>query len=249
MLDLSQISAKTFLGKALRAPLRLIPSNAVLRILQGPARGRKWIAGSATHGCWMGTYEIEKQRLLQSTVRPGDVVYDIGANAGFFTLLTSLLAGTSGRVYAFEPLPGNLQYLSEHIRLNGCSNCTVLEAAVSDKDGYAQFESSESRSEGRLSAGGGQRVRTLSIDSLVKQGLAAPPTVMKIDIEGGEYACLQGAAETIERFRPVIFLATHGPQAHGDCAALLEKWNYALKPIDGQSLESSSEIVAEPRSE
>src|SRR5580765_1322501 len=102
--NLSGISRETLIGKLLRAPLRLLPRTAAVPILQGPLRGKKWIVGSGTHGCWLGSYEYDKQKLFQKTVRSGDVVYDVGANAGFYSLLASLLVGEKGHVYSFEPL-------------------------------------------------------------------------------------------------------------------------------------------------
>src|SRR5256885_1092969 len=89
----SLLSPDRLLGKLARAPLHLIPSKAVLPILQGPGRGLRWIVGSYNHGCWLGSYEYEKQVVLQRLVQKGNVVYDIGAHVGFFTLIFSRLVG------------------------------------------------------------------------------------------------------------------------------------------------------------
>src|SRR5438128_664952 len=109
-MNLSRLSNNGLLGKALRLPLRLIPSQARMRVLQGGLKGKTWIAGSCTHGCWLGTYEFEKQILFQQVVTEGSVLYDLGANVGFYTLLASSLVGSRGHVYAFEPVPNNLRY-------------------------------------------------------------------------------------------------------------------------------------------
>jgi len=61
--------------RALWQLLRLIPPSTAIPILQGPGRGLRWIVGSLTHGCWLGSYEINKQTLVAELVRPGDVVY------------------------------------------------------------------------------------------------------------------------------------------------------------------------------
>src|SRR6266852_5909298 len=50
-------SPRTLLGKILRLPLSLIPSEAEVRILRGPLRGRKWIVGAGSNACWVGTYD------------------------------------------------------------------------------------------------------------------------------------------------------------------------------------------------
>ena len=103
MINFSAISDSTFVGMALRLPLRLIPRRAVVRILQGPLRGKRWIVGSSDHGCWLGSYEAAKLKKITELVRPGMVCWDVGANAGLYTLLFAELVGRAGRVFAFEP--------------------------------------------------------------------------------------------------------------------------------------------------
>lgn len=245
-MNLSRTSGQSLLGRLLRAPLRLIPQNAIFPILQGPLRGKKWIVGSSNHGCWLGSYEYEKQRVYKRSVKPGDVIYDIGANVGFYTLLSSVLTGNSGHVFAFEPLPGNLRYLRKHLELNYISNCSVIEAAVAGEEGEARFESRAERTEGRLSPIGTIVVRTVAIDSLLAQGGIRPPSLIKIDVEGAEIECLRGAARTIRTSHPIIFLATHGTEPHGACVSMLAEWGYRISPIDSRALKDSSEIIAEP---
>jgi hypothetical protein len=72
------------LGEAI---LRIVPQTAQVRVLSGPLRGRKWIAGASTNCCWLGVYDMEKQNAFRSLIRRGDVVYDLGANVGFCSLL------------------------------------------------------------------------------------------------------------------------------------------------------------------
>lgn len=246
MANLSAISNESLVGKVLRAPLRMIPRTAVVPILQGALRGKKWVVGSSNHGCWLGSYEYEKQKAIQAALMPGYVVYDIGANAGFYTLLSSVLVGEHGHVYSFEPLPTNVANLVKHIEINQLRNCTVTEAAVSSFEGEASFDPSSDCSEGHLSPGGGIRVRTLVLDRLVASGAIRGPNFMKIDIEGAEYDCLQGCVETIAKFRPVIFLATHGDDVHFACMRLLAGWGYRVTSLDGRPVESSDELIARP---
>src|SRR5580698_11236472 len=91
------------ISRTIRMPGRLIPKSAIFRIRKGPNKGFKWVAGSSVHSCWLGTYELRKQYQLERRIRPGMTVYDIGANAGFYTLLFSRLVGATRTVYAFEP--------------------------------------------------------------------------------------------------------------------------------------------------
>jgi FkbM family methyltransferase len=242
--NLSGISRETLIGKLLRAPLRLIPRTTVLPILQGPLRGKKWIVGSGTHGCWLGSYEHSKQKLFQKTVKSGDVVYDVGANAGFYALLASVLAGEEGHVYAFEPLPENLNNLRKHLEMNRVKNCTLIDVAVSSANGEAMFDPSGDCSEAHLSRSGSVHVRTAALDTFVSRREIRPPNFMKIDIEGAEYDCLQGCVETIRTFRPIIFLATHGQDIHDACLRLLAELNYEVESLDERPATSSDELIA-----
>ena len=107
-----------FLGRSLRIILKIIPPNAQVRILQGKLKGKKWIAGSSVNGCWLGSYEYDKQILFEQTIQSGKVIFDLGANVGFYTFLALLLIGETGKVIAFEPLPRNLKLLKKHISIN-----------------------------------------------------------------------------------------------------------------------------------
>jgi FkbM family methyltransferase len=243
-MNFSGISKDTLLGKLLRSPLKLIPPSAVVPILQGPLRGKKWIAGSSTNGCWVGSFEYEKRQVFQRVVGPGDVVYDLGANVGFYSLLASVLVGDQGHVYCFEPLPANISLLKRHVELNGIGNCTIVEAAVTAEDGWAHFDASGHPSMAHLSETGPSTVRTVRLDSLVESRELLPPKVLKIDVEGAEFAALGGAARTIDRHRPAIFLATHGAGVHQDCLRFLSHRGYRLTSLSAEPVESSPELLA-----
>jgi FkbM family methyltransferase len=230
----------------IRLPLRLIPKTTVLPILWGRARGMSWITGSSNHGCWIGTFEYEKRRLFERTVTTGQVVYDIGANAGLYSLLGSRLVGPSGLVVAFEPAPENLTNLRRHIQLNLLSNVTVVPVAVGEHQGTGGFERGPTNAMGRLSASGHFNVSIVDLDTFVSSGAAPPPDVIKMDIEGGELAALKGAAGVIDRVRPAIFLATHTTELQRDCVAFLCARGYAIASVTGSPLDECGEFVATP---
>ena len=66
-------------------------------------------------------------------------VVDIGANYGSYTLIASKLVGNDGRVYAFEPEPGNYDILVKNIEMNGYTNVTPIRKAVSNKQGKVRL--------------------------------------------------------------------------------------------------------------
>ena len=91
-MDFSKLSYRSFVGKLARLPLRLIPKKAVLPILQGQLRGKKWVVGAGNHSYWLGSYEMHKRQAFEREVKPGMVVFDVGANVGFYSLLAAYLA-------------------------------------------------------------------------------------------------------------------------------------------------------------
>src|SRR5690242_1114122 len=245
MINFSEISSNR-LGKMLRASLSIVPSGLVVPIVQGPTRGYKWIIGSSTHGCWLGSFELEKQRVFRSLVKPGSVLYDIGANVGIYTLLGSKLVGPGGHVFAFEPLPRNLRLLHKHVKLNNLQNVTIVEKAVSDRDGFAAFNVENDLSAGSLSMTGDLTVETIALDNEGSAIALRPPSLLKIDVEGAEAQVLAGAAALLHTHRPAVLLATHGQNQHRDCCEMLRCWGYEISSITGGSVDASDELLAVP---
>jgi FkbM family methyltransferase len=240
----TKLDADTIVGRLLRYPLKLVPAGMTVPILRGPLRGRKWISGSHLHGCWLGSYEVELQQRISRELTPGSVFFDLGANVGFYTLLAAL--STKPRlVCAFEPVPANLVYLRRHLELNHVRNVEVLEMAISDRVGTAEFEVEETRAMGRLSAGGHLRVATSTLDALIEGHTVPAPDFIKMDIEGGELAALRGATQCFLRIRPKLFLAVHGRQQHEACVELLASWKYHIEYL-ARRLEDRAEILAQP---
>ena len=181
---------------------------------------------------WLGTHEERVQEALARLVRPGFVVYDIGAHIGFFSLLCGRLAGGSGRVFAFEPRAENIARLRNNIQANAARNVEVVAAAASDSTGEASFAMHESTLEGYLVPDGDAsavRVRTESVDSLVAGGMP-PPDLMKVDVEGAEAAVIRGAARTIDAHRPLMLLEVHSVEAGRAVAAAMPR-RYLFRDI------------------
>jgi len=242
MLNPAAISNRTLLGKVLRLPLRLLPKGMAIPILRGPAKGLKWIVGSSNHGCWLGTYELEKQAALERFIKPGMTVYDIGAQAGFYTLFFSRLVGGRWRVYAFEPFAENLRYLIAHITMNRLSNVKVVQVALADQTGLADFTVDRGKSQNALVDSGDSPlvVATMRLDELVEDHGFSPPDLLKLDVEGGEALVLEGARLTLERHWPVVFVALHGRRQQETCRLILESLGYELFTLSGQRVATST---------
>jgi FkbM family methyltransferase len=245
MINFSSLSYRSRLGRLVRLPLRLVPRNLTVRVLQGPLKGRKWVAGAADAGCWLGSYECAKQHAVARALKPGMVFFDVGAHVGFYTLLASVLVN-DGRVFAFEPLERNAALLEKHVRLNGITNVTLFRLAVGDRPGTARFQVGRSSSMGKLSADGGLPVEVASLDDLHARGVIPAPDVVKIDVEGAEALVLRGASRLLSEGRPVLFLATHGRQVHGECLDFLRARGYTCRTLTGEGdVADCDELVAE----
>lgn len=152
-----------------------------------------------------GEWEPEETAALRDRLRPGDVVYDIGANVGYFTLLAAQLVGPEGHVYAFEPNAEVLTKLRHHVQLNGLDNVTILNCALADRDGRAEFHAVRGANSGRSSLrrevdpDATTEVELCRLDTLVTEQGLRPPDLVKMDIEGAECLALRGMSETIVR--------------------------------------------------
>lgn len=247
-MNFSGISSRGLFGRVLRFPLKLVPKGAVVPILQGPLKGKRWIVGSSNHGCWLGSYEFEKQQVFIEIIQHGDVVYDIGAHVGFYTLLSSQLVGSEGHVVAFEPFPPNAQFLNRHLSYNRIDNVTVIEKAVSDQQGKLTFETVQGSSMGHLAThtktASSIMVDVVALDQFIAEAQLPLPNVLKVDIEGAEYDFLRGASQLLSSRAITMFLATHGQEVHTKCLSLLHDLGYQLSSLEDKPLETCSEVLA-----
>jgi FkbM family methyltransferase len=151
---------------------------------------------------------------LRQVVRPGAVVYDIGANYGLFGWQAIGPVGPEGRVVLFEPNPVVAERLRDNLVANDVANATVVEKAVSDREGTAELLAPVGRQSGLATVDptgqarpGWRRcvVATVSVDEFARQS-GLWPSVLKLDVEGHELSVLRGAEGTLAQCHPVVLL-------------------------------------------
>jgi FkbM family methyltransferase len=194
---------------------RLPPPFANARIYVSTEGGLRYLARS------MADVDPALLRLAAEVVRPGDTVWDIGANLGLFSFAAAVLAGPEGRVLAVEP-DTDLAGLLRRSAANGLGHAPVeiLPAAVSDDLSVARFNVARRNRATSHLAGfgsamtGGVRsthlVPTVTLDWLAAQ--FPVPDVLKIDVEGAEFAVLSGAAAVLAR-SPALICEVSGQNA------------------------------------
>jgi len=152
-----------------------------------------------------GLWEPTVIGYMQQIVRPGDIFFDLGAWIGPYTLLASALVGPGGRVYSFEPDAASYARLVKNVEVNGASNVSVFQYAVTDKRGRAKIGSEYSGGPKRIvvQGDGGVEVETMGLTDFCSEHEVFP-TVLKIDVEGAESLVLDGGFEVIQRARVVV---------------------------------------------
>ena len=139
---------------------------------------------------------------LSQSVKPGECVYDVGANTGFYTILAAKRVGPAGHVVAFEPEGQNFARLQSNVQINGLTNVTACPFAVSDHAGSALMRlQSQDAGEGAhalVSDGGSWRVFLFTLDGAVDMFGLPSPTHIKLDVEGHEEAVLCGMSRCLQ---------------------------------------------------
>jgi len=195
-------------------------ANALVGRLPEPARRA---ARRVYYGRMLDAVREEAQvdlSLLKRVVRRGDCVVDAGASIGLYTKFLSALVGPEGLVYSVEPVPETYDVLVSNVRRLGLSNVRPLNYALSDTDGTLEMElprwsyGGENFYEARVAGevAGGLRLRRIAVQARRLDALVPdrPIAFVKCDVEGHELRCVQGAAETVRRWRPAWLLEVWG---------------------------------------
>lgn len=217
------------------------------RVIRGPLKGVKIIHGAfggPSGGASVYFNLIEKKQTTEflNRVNKGDTVFDIGANVGYYTILSSKKIGLNGRVFSFEPVVRNLSYLYRHMYLNDLHNVVILPLACSNIDDLVEFSYGPNTAQGHLLEVKESRsinkdflsltyVHTITIDAFVLHS-GNIPNVIKIDVEGAELLVLKGGAETLRRSKPIIFLSIHSEQLENNCKEYLAEFGYKFILLD-----------------
>jgi FkbM family methyltransferase len=181
------------------------------------------------------------------------VVYDCGANVGFFSLILANLVGPSGRVFAFEPSPESLGCLRLLPGLNGFPHLAVIPEAVWERTETLRFAQTEpgsssvtDRVEGAYGTPApehGIAVPAVALDDFVYGRGNPPPQFIKVDVEGSEGKVLAGARRLLAEHRPDLLLEIHGEPGR-EVWSLLRELNYVSKDLDTGAVPAGADAFA-----
>jgi FkbM family methyltransferase len=214
-----------FLARLIRCSLNAAAPEGLseVTIAAGAAKGLRIILDlQSEKDYWLGTYESDLQDAARKLIQPGDVVYDIGANVGYVSLLSARLGGENGKVFAFEALPANVDRLRKNVLINTLeSRIIITHAAVTDIVQPVTFLTHPSGAMGKALGSAGRdeqyngriTVPGLALDAFVYDENHPAPDVIKMDIEGGEGKALAGMPRLLSEKRPILLIELHGEKA------------------------------------
>lgn len=204
-------------------------------------------------------FEEAEMQFLKKYLKAKDIIFDIGANIGLFTLISSEYIGNQGLIHAFEPSPETYLWLEENCKSNSLKNVVLNQLAVSDKDGAIDFHLSAEGFDAfnsivKPSKGNNyitQTVNCLTLDSyVIKHDLAGKIQIIKIDVEGFEISLLNGAEKILSQPNApdlvVEFTESNAKNAGFTCADLYDKiqsFGYELYHYNA----SQNKLIPEPK--
>jgi FkbM family methyltransferase len=175
-------------------------------------------------------------------LRAGDCFVDAGANIGVYSILGSTLVGADGQVISVEMIPDTAQILRNHITENGCTNITVIQAALSDHEGQEVTASLEPGKFGSASIAvkrGAHEllVPTTTLASVI--GSISRVRLIKMDLEGAELAALVGTHSVLDRVDAILF------EDWGDnsVASWLESNGFQIARLDANNSLATSQSI------
>lgn len=157
---------------------------------------------------YRGLWERGVTNIFKKYIRKNDIVIDVGANIGYYTLLSAKIVGDNGRVYAFEPSQKVYKKLKYNISLNNFKNIITECLGVSDKENKERLCLQSSYKIHEESKIENTEIDMITLDSYIKRKKINKVDFIKIDTDGFDFAILKGAINTIKKFRPTIIVET-----------------------------------------
>jgi FkbM family methyltransferase len=202
------------------------------------------------------SFEYPSMELFSSMIKRGDIILDVGANTGLYSVFYSKLAGETGKVFAFEPDAETYKILLKNLKLNNCTNVVPFNYALSDKECIIEMVS-ELANDAHLKTGdafkymkesnnispvspGKNSMKAICLDSLEEIKNLEKINFIKIDVEGAELLVLRGAKQTLQKHKPKIVFELSGQLTRRfdykpfQVLLLLHELNYSMDEYDPQ---------------
>jgi len=229
MINPARILADTWIGRLMRAPLAWLPPDWTVASCRVRLEAAAGVSAPACTGTGVGTYEPEIAAAFAAHATPASVVWDVGAHVGYYTIIA---AARGARVHAFEPWPPNSTHLERHVALNGFSDrVTIHRVAAAGASGDGSLTPCACSSAGRLSPRG-----VPVQDRRARFAAARHPSLIKIDVEGGEVDALRGMEQTLRSAHPGTLRCDAFAELAAACERLLAACGYRIDHLQTEML-------------
>ena len=197
-----------------------------------------------------GVYGEFETKIVKNEIKPNDVVIDIGAHIGYFTLLFAKLVGPEGKVFSFEPEPKNFELLTKNIEINNYDNVITESKIVSDKNEKCTLYTFETSSGANRIYKPNENANTkpievdsISLDEYFKNSeFLKRIKFVKIDVEGAELLVLKSMKSIFQNNNNIKLLLEFNPKflleigsKSSDFFNLLHSESFSIFFIDGKN--------------
>lgn len=200
-------------------------------------------------------YEKFETDLVKQEIKKGDVVIDIGANIGYYTLIFAKLVGNTGKVFAFEPDPTNFQLLKKNIEANGYTNVILEQKALSNKEGKVTLALSKQNTAGHHIISEQQDSKnSIQVDAIIAdnyfKNFEHKINFIKMDVEGAESIVLGGMTNMLRNNTELKMMVEYNPDAIKNIGLdpiqyleLLIKNGFSVMDIDSKNMKITNTDV------
>jgi len=203
----------------------------------------RWVLRS-----FQGGHEPLLERFILQAIRPGDVIFDVGAQVGLIAVIAARTAGPDGHVYCFEPNGYNFQMLNQAIKENRLANVTTYRVGVGISPGRALFveetlsgysqqaedpQSPATRQEG-------EQVELIRLDDFFEQNSLDRVDFIKVDIDGPDFEAILGAEKILTSAAP--------PMIALECSRFWSNFNHTFYDARDYLLNLGYKLYVCPRS-
>lgn len=182
--------------------------------------------------------------MMHKILKKGDIVYDIGANIGYYALMEAKAVGEKGKVYALEPVLSTVELLKKNIEVNNYLNVEVHEIGIGDHDGETMMYTTDKCNWNSMYRNkkwdvvNEIKVKIATLDNFVKD--KEYPDLVRMDVEGYEAAVIEGMKEILEKGKPLrMFIEVHPHiMKKGELVKMLhtiKKYNFEIELIAKRS--------------
>lgn len=157
-----------------------------------------------------GIFEESLTELVKQIIKEGDIVFDVGANIGYYSVLFSRLIGNRGKVFCFEPTKYYGEVLNRNLKANKTSNVKVFNVGLSNKKQKLEIQIGNSSASFHNPVGSPletkELVNLISLDEFIEEHTPQKIDLIKVDIDGHEPIFFEGAWNTLSKYNPIIIL-------------------------------------------